>query len=75
MKMKKFGCAVLCTAMLTAVFAPSAGAWSVFDKDYGAEGLEQSSTLVTDDMVTVREKTTRTTQHRLFTPFFPTATQ
>lgn len=56
MKMKKFGCAVLCTAMLTAVFAPLAGAWSVFDKDYGAEGLEQSSTLVTDDMVTVREK-------------------
>ena len=56
MKMKKFGCAVLCTAMLTAVFAPSAGAWSVFDKDYGAEGLEQSSTLVSDDMVTVREK-------------------
>ena len=51
MHFKKLICTALGTAMLaSAVFVPTANAWSIYDSDYGMEWNEQSKTAVTDDM-------------------------
>lgn len=57
MHFKKLICTALGTAMLaSALFVPTANAWSVYDTDYGNEYCEQSRTAVTDDMEQMREK-------------------
>ncbi len=56
MKAKKIICAMLGAAMLTTVFIPTAGAWNVYDTEYGANGYEQSKTIVSDDLEQMREK-------------------
>lgn len=57
MKLKRFICTALGTAMLaSAAFVPTANAWSIYDSDYGMEWNEQSKTAVTDDMEQFREK-------------------
>ena len=55
MHLKKLVCTLLSAAMLFAAFVPSAGAWSVYDTDYGMENYEQSRTAVTDDTVELRQ--------------------
>ncbi len=57
MKFKKIICAAVSGAMLlTAAYIPAVGAWSVYDRGYGAQDYEQSRTAVTDDTVQMREK-------------------
>ena len=56
MKLKRFICTALGTAMLaSAAFVPTANAWSIYDSDYGMEWNEQSKTAVTDDMDEYRQ--------------------
>lgn len=54
MKIKKIIGVILAAVLATGV-VPTAGAWSVYDTDYGMEWNEQSKTAVTDDMEEYRQ--------------------
>lgn len=56
MHLKKLISITLGTAMLaSAVFVPTANAWSIYDTDYGMEWNEISKTAITDDMEEYRQ--------------------
>ena len=56
MNIKKILCSAVCSSLLiTSLFVPSAGAWTVYDTEYGMEWNEQSKTAVTDDMEEYRQ--------------------
>lgn len=56
MNLKRLICAALGASIIGSSYVPTAGAWSIYDTDYGTEYFEESKTFVTDDMEQLREK-------------------
>ena len=55
MYLKKLTCIALGAALISTSFVTTAGAWSIYDSEYGMENCEQSQTAVTDDMQKLRQ--------------------